>query len=56
MLEARVSRSRSTPKEEKEAETKVDIAYAPIGMPLIAGPGAITSVMIFCLLNLLNGN
>ena len=46
MLEARVSRSRSTPKEEEEAETKEDIAYTPIGIPLIAGPGAITSVMI----------
>ena len=46
MLEARVSRSRSTPKEEEEAGTKEDIAYTPIGMPLIAGPGAITSVMI----------
>ena len=46
MLEARVSRSRSTPKEEAEAETKDDIAYTPIGIPLIAGPGAITSVLI----------
>jgi multiple antibiotic resistance protein len=46
MLEARVSRSRSTPKEKEEAETKEDIAYTPIGMPLIAGPGAITSIMI----------
>ena len=46
MLEARISRSRSTPKEEEEAVTKDDIAYIPIGMPLIAGPGAITSVMI----------
>ena len=25
---------------------KEDIAYSPIGIPLIAGPGAITSVMI----------
>ena len=46
MLEARVSRTRSTPKEETEAETKAEIAYTPIGIPLIAGPGAITSVMI----------
>ena len=46
MLEARISRSRSTPKEKEEAETKEDIAYTPIGIPLIAGPGAITSVMI----------
>jgi len=46
MLEARISRSRSTPKEEEEAGTKEGIAYTPIGMPIIAGPGAITSVMI----------
>ena len=46
MLEARISRSRSTPKEEAEAGTNEDIAYTPIGIPLIAGPGAITSVMI----------
>ena len=46
MLEARVSRSRSTPKEEEESGSKEDIAYTPIGIPLIAGPGAITSVMI----------
>ncbi len=46
MLEARVSRSRSTPKEEEEAGSKEDIAYTPIGIPLIAGPGVITSVMI----------
>jgi len=46
MLESRVPRTRSTPKEETEAETKEDIAYTPVGIPLIAGPGAITSVMI----------
>ena len=47
MLEARVSRTRYTPKEETEAETKEEIAYTPIGIPLIADPGAISSVMIF---------
>ena len=46
MVEARVSRSRPTPKEEEATATKDDIAYTPIGMPLIACPGAITSVMI----------
>ena len=46
MLEAKISRTRSTPTEEAEAEDKEDIAYTPIGIPLIAGPGAITSVMI----------
>jgi len=46
MLEAKVSRTKSTPKESEEAETHNDIALSPIGIPLIAGPGAITSVMI----------
>jgi multiple antibiotic resistance protein len=46
MIEAKVPRSSSTPKETKEAEKKDDISITPIGMPLIAGPGAITSVML----------
>ena len=46
MLEAKVSRTKSTPKESEEAESHNDIALSPIGIPLIAGPGAITSVMI----------
>ena len=47
MLEALVSRIRSTPKEESKAGTKEEIAYTLIGIPLIAGLGAISSVMIF---------
>ena len=46
MLEAKVSRTKSTPKESKEAIENDDIALTPIGIPIIAGPGAITSVMI----------
>ena len=46
MLEAKVSRTKSTPKESEEASKNDDIALTPIGIPLIAGPGAITSVMI----------
>ena len=46
MVEAKVSRTKSTPKESEEASLSDDIALTPIGMPLIAGPGAITSVMI----------
>ena len=46
MLEAKVSRTKSTPKESEEAGSNSDIAFSPIGIPLIAGPGAITSVMI----------
>ena len=46
MLEAKLSRTKSTPKESEEASGNDDIALTPIGIPLIAGPGAITSVMI----------
>jgi len=46
MVEAKASRTKSTPKEENEAESKDEIAFTPIGMPIVAGPGAITSVMI----------
>lgn len=46
MVESKISRTKSTPKEQKEAEEKDEIAYSPLGVPLIAGPGAITSVMI----------
>jgi len=46
MIDAKVSRSSSTPKETKEAEDREDIGITPVGMPLIAGPGALTSVMI----------
>ncbi|UCD38585.1 MAG: NAAT family transporter [Fidelibacterota bacterium] len=46
MLESVVSRTKSTPKEEAEALTRTDIALSPLAIPLIAGPGAITSSMI----------
>ena len=46
MIEAKVPRSSSTPKETEEAEEKEDLSITPIGIPLIAGPGAITSVML----------
>ncbi len=46
MVEVTMSRTKSTPKESEEAANNDDIALTPIGIPLIAGPGAITSVMI----------
>ena len=46
MIESKRSRTKTTPKEEKEAEEKNEIAYTPLGIPLIAGPGAIASIMI----------
>ena len=46
MIDSKVSRESSTPMETKEAAKKEDISITPIGIPLIAGPGAITSVML----------
>tara|TARA_B100000214_G_scaffold15804_1_gene10913 strand:- start:195 stop:839 length:645 start_codon:yes stop_codon:yes gene_type:complete len=46
MIDSKISRLSSTPMETKEAEKKEDIGITPIGIPLIAGPGAITSVML----------
>ncbi len=46
LIEVKTSRTRTTPAEEESALTKDDIAYTPIGIPLIAGPGAITSIMV----------
>ena len=46
MIESKRSRSRTTPSEVLEAEEKSDIAYTPLSIPLIAGPGSIASIMI----------
>ena len=46
MLDARVGRSRTTPAEQEETQESDDIAISPIGIPLIAGPGAITATML----------
>ena len=46
LIEVKKSRTRTTPAEEESTLTKDDIAYTPIGIPLIAGPGAITSIMV----------
>ncbi len=46
MLEAKIGRSRTTPKELEESQETDDIAISPIGIPLIAGPGAITASML----------
>ncbi len=46
MLEARPRRTRRTPKEDEEAVQKQDVAIIPLAMPLLAGPGTITGVMV----------
>ena len=46
MLEAMVSRSRSTPREQQEGLENEDIGITPVGIPLLTGPGAITGAMV----------
>tara|TARA_B100000214_G_scaffold112154_1_gene79201 strand:- start:512 stop:916 length:405 start_codon:yes stop_codon:yes gene_type:complete len=46
MLDSKIGRSRTTPAEQEESEESDDIAVSPIGIPLIAGPGAITAAML----------
>lgn len=45
MLQARRSRTRTTREEEEEGGTKDDVGIIPLGIPLLAGPGAITTVI-----------
>jgi multiple antibiotic resistance protein len=47
MMQARHTPSRQTPEEAEEAEEKESIAVVPIAMPLLAGPGAISTVIIY---------
>ncbi len=46
MLQARQSGTRSTPEETQEGTVKEDASIIPLGMPMLAGPGAISTVMV----------
>ncbi len=46
MLQAHVSPLRQTPDEAMEAEEKEAVGAVPLGVPLLAGPGAITHVIV----------
>jgi len=46
MFHAKVSPARHTDAEEIEAESKLDIAVVPLAIPLLAGPGAISLVIV----------
>ncbi|WP_456371231.1 MarC family protein [Thermodesulfatator atlanticus] len=46
MLQARPRATKSSPEEEHEGRQKEDIAIVPLGVPILAGPGAITTVMV----------
>ncbi len=47
MLQAKESRIRQTPEEAAEANQSQAIGVVPIGLPLLAGPGAISTVIIY---------
>lgn len=46
MMQARQSRTRTTPEEEKEGIEKADVAIIPLAIPLLSGPGSIATVMV----------
>jgi multiple antibiotic resistance protein len=45
MLQAKRSRVKATEEEEEEAASKSEIGIIPLGLPTLAGPGAITTVI-----------
>ena len=47
MMQARHTLTRQTPEEAEEAGEKESIAVVPIAIPLLAGPGAISTVIIY---------
>jgi multiple antibiotic resistance protein len=46
MLNARPARTRTSPTEALEGAQKDDVAIVPLAIPLLAGPGAIATVMV----------
>ena len=46
MLQAKESRIRQTPDEAEEAAERHAVAVVPLGIPLLAGPGAISTMII----------
>jgi multiple antibiotic resistance protein len=46
MLEAKRSATQESPGETQAATVKEDVGIVPMGIPMLAGPGAITSVMV----------
>ncbi len=46
MLRAQRSRQRTSPEEEIEGADKPDISLFPLAIPMLAGPGSISTVMV----------
>jgi multiple antibiotic resistance protein len=47
MLNAQTGRAKATPEEEDEAEAKASIAVVPLAIPLLTGPGSISTVIVY---------
>ncbi len=47
MLHARLSHARHTPQEAQEAEDMESIGVVPLAMPILAGPGSISTVILY---------
>lgn len=47
MLFARASRTRETPEEQREALSSTDISVFPLAIPILSGPGAIATVVLY---------
>lgn len=46
MMQGEIARSKQSPEEAAEAGEKDEVAAVPMGIPLLAGPGAITTVIL----------
>ncbi|MCD6132832.1 MAG: MarC family protein [Deltaproteobacteria bacterium] len=47
MLQAKRTRLKTTPEEEEKGLEQEEVGIVPIGIPMLAGPGAITTVVVF---------
>lgn len=47
MVNARLSRTKETPEEAVETSSRYDPAIVPLGIPMIAGPGALSTVILY---------
>jgi multiple antibiotic resistance protein len=46
MLQARRSQTKESPEEREAASSKEEVGISPIGIPMLAGPGAISTVIV----------
>ncbi|MEM5788088.1 MAG: MarC family protein [Syntrophobacteraceae bacterium] len=47
MFNAQLSGSKHTPEEAEEAQEKNDVSVVPLAVPLLSGPGAISTIIIY---------